>query len=187
MLRPFQDQAPSVADSAYVDPAATVVGDVRIEADATVLPGAVIRGDGGGEVVLEHGANVQDNVTIHADAPGRRVHLAPYAAIGHNAIVHNATLGERSLVGMGATVLDDAELEPESAVGANALVLEETTVETGTLVGGVPASVIKTGLESDNALFETGAGYVERIGGLQAGLVEESPRRGQDDHGAGDK
>ena len=203
MIRGFDDQEPTVAESAYVDPAATVIGNVTIEVDATILPGAVIRGDGGGEVVLilvavillltslcylrrqtrsawilnssfhvltatsiREAANVQDNVTIHADAPGERVLLEEHAAVGHNAIVHNATVGAHSLVGMGATVLDGATLDPYSVVAANSLVTEGTTVASETLVAGTPAEPIREGLDCDGDFFETAAHYTERVEGL---------------------
>jgi len=165
MIRGFDDQEPTVADSAYIDPAATVIGNVTIGAEATVLPGAVIRGDGGGEVVLQEAANVQDN-----DAPGEQVVLEPRAAVGHNAIVHNATVGEHSLVGMGATVLDRATVEPFSVVAADSLVTEGQRVEEGTLVAGSPAEVLRENLDRDSALFATAAHYTERVEGLRAGL-----------------
>jgi len=169
MRRSFHDQEPEVADSAYVDPTAVLVGDVRVAAEATVLPGAVIRGDGGGTVVLEARANVQDNATIHADAPGEAVRLEENAAVGHNAIVHNATVGECSLVGMHATVLDGTTLEPYSAVGAHSLVPGGRRVESGTLVAGVPAEVLREGLEPENRLFRTAETYVERVEGFDSG------------------
>lgn len=167
MVRRYQDHEPAVADSAYVDPASVVIGNVTIGEEATILPGAVVRGDGGGEVVLDARANVQDNATIHADAPGQQVHLKENAAVGHNAIVHNATVGEHSLVGMNATVLDRAVLEPYSVVGANSLVTEGQRVESETLVGGTPASVLKEDLDRDSALFATAASYVERVEGFE--------------------
>lgn len=166
MERAFHDREPTVADSAYVDPTAVLVGDVTVGEEATVLPGAVLRGDGGGEIVLDARANVQDNVTIHADASGQRVHLRENAAVGHNAVVHNATVGEHSLVGMNATVLDGAVLEPYSVVGANSLVRESQRVESGTLVGGTPAEVLREDLDRDGALFATAASYVERVEGF---------------------
>lgn len=166
MIRPFREYEPAVADSAYVDPTAVVIGNVTIGEEATVLPGAVIRGDGGGEVVLEARANVQDNVTIHADAPGERVVLKENAAVGHNAIVHNATVGTHSLVGMHATVLDRAVLEPYSAVGANSLVPGGTRVESGTLVVGSPAEVLRDDLDRENVLFATAERYTERVDGF---------------------
>jgi carbonic anhydrase/acetyltransferase-like protein (isoleucine patch superfamily) len=173
MGRSFHDQEPTVADSAYVDPTAVVVGNVTIGEEATVLPGAVLRADGGGEILLDTRANVQDNVTVHADAPGEQVHLQENAAVGHNAIVHNATIGEHSLVGMNATVLDGATLDPYSVVGANSLVREGQRIESETLVGGTPAEVLRADLDRDDALFETAKRYTERVEGLAAGLNEE--------------
>jgi carbonic anhydrase/acetyltransferase-like protein (isoleucine patch superfamily) len=174
MLRSFHDQEPEIAGSAYVDPQATVIGNVTIGEEATVLPGAVLRGDGGGEIVLEARANIQDNVTIHADAEGERAVLRENAAVGHNAIVHNATVGEHSLVGMNATVLDNAALDPYSVVAANSLVREDQCVDSRTLVGGTPATVLREGLDRDDRLFETAARYTERVEGLQTGkLLEE--------------
>lgn len=173
MGRPFHDQEPTVAESAYVDPEATVIGDVTIGPDATVLPGAVIRGDGGGEVVLRESANVQDNVTMHADQPGKQVVLEDNAAVGHNAIVHNATVGGHSLVGMHATVLDDVVLEPHSVVAASSLVLEGETIPSGALAAGSPADIVRDDLDPDNDLFETAAAYTERADGFRAGTERD--------------
>jgi len=172
MIRGYEDREPEIADSAYVDPQATVIGDVKIRENATVLPGAVLRGDGG-EIVLEAKANVQDNVTIHADEPTNRVVLEENAAVGHNAIVHNATVGEHSLVGMHATVLDDAVLEPYSAVGAKAFVMEEQRIPSRTMAGGQPAETIKENISEDSALFQAAEFYVERAKGLEAGRIIE--------------
>lgn len=169
MIRSFYDQEPDIADTAYVDSEATVVGAVTVGDDATILPGAVLRGDGGGKVVLETGANVQDNATIHADADGEQVRLAENAAVGHNAIVHNATVGEHSLVGMNSTVLDHATVESYSVVAANSLVREGQRVESGVLVGGSPAETIREDLDPDDRLFETAARYTQRVDGFRAG------------------
>lgn len=138
MIRSYDDTAPEIAPSAYVDRAATVIGDVTIEADASVWPGAVLRGDHG-SIVLREGANIQDNATLHEG-----VEIGPYATVGHNAIVHAATVGERAMVGMGAIVLDHATIGAESLVGANSLVTEGTDVAESVLVAGTPAERVKT-------------------------------------------
>ena len=170
MLRAFDGTAPEVAESAYVDPQAVVIGDVTIGPEATVLPGAVIRADGG-PVVLERRANVQDNVTIHADARGSGVFLKERAAVGHNAIVHNATVGKRSLVGMHATVLDNAVLEPRSVAAAKALVTEGMRVKTGTLVGGAPAEVLRDEMDEFELLFYVADRYAQHIDGMESETV----------------
>ena len=137
MIRSFNGTEPEIADSAYVDPAATVIGDVTIEAQASVWPGTVLRGDHG-SIVLREGANVQDNSTLHEGAE-----IGPYATVGHNAIVHSATVGERAMVGMGAIVLDRSTIGDGSLVGANSLVTEDTDVPESVLVAGTPAELVK--------------------------------------------
>jgi carbonic anhydrase/acetyltransferase-like protein (isoleucine patch superfamily) len=137
MIRSFKGMEPDIADSAYVAPGATVIGEVTIGPEASVWPGVVLRGDHG-EIVLEEGANVQDNSTLHEG-----VEIGPYATVGHNAIVHGASVGERAMVGMGAIVLDRSTIGAESLVGANSLVTEGTEVPESVLVAGTPAEVVK--------------------------------------------
>lgn len=142
MIRSFDGLEPTIADSAYVDPAATVIGDVTLEAETSVWPGTVLRGDDGA-IVLREGANVQDNATVHEGAE-----LGAYATVGHNAVVHGASVGSRAMVGMGAIVLDDAHVGEESLVGANSLVTEGTEIPPSVLVTGTPAEVRKEVEES---------------------------------------
>jgi carbonic anhydrase/acetyltransferase-like protein (isoleucine patch superfamily) len=135
MLRSFDGTEPTVHEEAYVDPAAVVVGDVTLEADASVWPNTTLRGDQGGIVVRE-GANVQDNAVLHDGTE-----VGPYATVGHAAIVHRATVEERALVGMGATVLDDAVVGERAMVGANALVTRGTEIPPGARATGTPVDI----------------------------------------------
>jgi carbonic anhydrase/acetyltransferase-like protein (isoleucine patch superfamily) len=128
---------PEVADSAYVDEAAVVVGDVVIEAEASVWPNATLRGDHG-RIVVGEGANVQDNAVLHEDAI-----LEPSVTVGHSAIVHAATVATEALVGMNAVVLDDARVGERAVVGAGSVVTEGTRVPAETLAVGTPAEVRK--------------------------------------------
>jgi len=142
MIRSFDGHEPDVHESAYVDPAAVVIGDVTLEAEASVWPNVTLRGDHG-PIVLREGANVQDNAVLHEGAE-----IGPYATVGHTAIVHNAEVRERGLVGMGATVLDRSVVGEEAMVGANSLVTEDSEIEASTLYAGVPAEKIKEVEES---------------------------------------
>ena len=153
MLRSIDGKRPRVADSAYVDEAAVVIGDVVIEADASVWPNTTLRGDHG-TIVVGEGANVQDNAVMHEDAE-----LAPYATVGHSAIVHDATVGERALVGMNATVLDGAHVGDGAVVAAGSVVTEGTDVPPSTLVVGAPAEP-KAEID-DPALEATADRYVD--------------------------
>lgn len=153
MIRSFDGAVPEIADSAYVDESAVVIGDVVLEAETSVWPGAVLRGDHG-TITLREGANVQDNATLHEECE-----LGSHTTVGHNAIVHAAETGERSLVGMGAIVLDGATVGEEAIVAANSVVTEGTAVPARTLVAGAPAEVVK---ELDDAGFAAAADrYIE--------------------------
>jgi carbonic anhydrase/acetyltransferase-like protein (isoleucine patch superfamily) len=136
-VRSFDGDEPQIHDSARIDPDATVVGDVTVEADASVWPGAVLRGDDG-HIRVREGANVQDGAVCHEGAD-----VGPYATVGHNAIIHGATVEERAMVGMGAVVLDRSTVGERALVAAGSVVTEDTDVPAETLVAGTPASVVK--------------------------------------------
>ncbi|MEU2054411.1 gamma carbonic anhydrase family protein [Streptomyces bungoensis] len=130
---------PQVDPGAFVAPTASVIGDVTLHAGASVWYGAVVRGDVE-RITVEADANVQDNVTLHAD-PGFPVRIGARVSIGHNAVVHGATVEDDCLVGMGATVLNGAVIGAGSLVAAQALVPQGMVVPPGSLVAGVPAKV----------------------------------------------
>ncbi|ELY93375.1 isoleucine cluster protein [Natrialba hulunbeirensis JCM 10989] len=153
MLRSFDGTEPQVADSAYVDDAAVVIGDVRIEAEASIWPNTTLRGDHGTIVVGER-TNVQDNAVLHEHAT-----LECGATVGHSAIVHNATVAEGALVGMNAVVLDGAHIGEGAVVAAGSVVTEGTDVPPSTLVAGAPAEP-KTEID-DARLAGTADRYVE--------------------------
>ncbi|MEU6672079.1 gamma carbonic anhydrase family protein [Streptomyces sp. NPDC046727] len=130
---------PQVDPEAFVAPMASVIGDVTLHAGASVWYGAVVRGDVE-KITVGAQANVQDNVTLHAD-PGYPVTVGERVSIGHNAVVHGATVEDDCLIGMGATVLNGAVIGAGSLVAAQALVPQGMVVPPGSLVAGVPAKV----------------------------------------------
>nr|BFD86074.1 gamma carbonic anhydrase family protein [Streptomyces sp. Xyl84] len=130
---------PQVDAEAFVAPTATVIGAVTLGSGASVWYGAVLRGDVERISVGAH-SNVQDNCTLHAD-PGFPVSVGERVSIGHNAVVHGATVEDDCLVGMGATVLNGAVIGAGSLVAAQALVPQGMRVPPGSLVAGVPAKV----------------------------------------------
>ncbi|MGW4885448.1 gamma carbonic anhydrase family protein [Streptomyces murinus] len=130
---------PRVDAEAFVAPTASVIGDVTLGAGASVWYGAVVRGDVE-TITVGARANVQDNVTLHAD-PGFPVTIGERVSIGHNAVVHGATVEDDCLIGMGATVLNGAVIGAGSLVAAQALVPQGMVVPAGSLVAGVPAKV----------------------------------------------
>jgi carbonic anhydrase/acetyltransferase-like protein (isoleucine patch superfamily) len=153
MIRTFDGIEPDIHETAYVDPAATVIGDVEIGPEASVWPNVTLRGDDG-RIVLERGANVQDNAVCHEPTVIREE-----ATIGHSAIVHAAEVKRRAMVGMNAVVLDDAVVGEESLVGAGSVVTEGTEIPDSTLAAGTPAQVVKE--VEDSMWAYAGEAYVE--------------------------
>ena len=133
-------KAPRVHPSAFIAPGAALIGDVEIGAESSVWFGAVLRADAD---AIRVGArcNLQDGVIVHCDA-GAPVLLEEEVSVGHAAMLHGCTLRRRCLVGIGARVLNHAEIGPESLVAAGALVPERTKVPERSLVVGVPGRIV---------------------------------------------
>ena len=135
----FEGKSPTVHDDAFVAETATIIGDVTIEAGASVWYGAVIRSDYA-PIVVRAGANVQDGSVIHGP-PDHPIEIGPGATVGHVVVIHGASLGEEALVANGATVLDGARIGARAMVAAGALVTPGMEVPAETLAVGVPAKV----------------------------------------------
>ncbi len=133
------DKVPVIHPTAFIAPTATIVGDVRIGARASVWYGAVVRGDTSYAEIGE-GANVQDGAVVHgrADLPAI---IGRDASVAHNAVIHGATIGERALIANGAQVLDGASVGAGSLIAAGSVVLPETHIPPGMLAAGTPAVV----------------------------------------------
>lgn len=142
--------------SVYIAASATVTGDVSMGTDSSVWHGAVVRADCA-PITIGARSNVQDNVTIHVD-PGFPVRVGEGVSIGHNAIVHGCTVGDNTIIGMGAILLNGARVGRDCIVGAGALVTQGTEIPDGSLAFGSPARVRRAmspdeiGRNRDNAL-----------------------------------
>ncbi|RME75752.1 MAG: gamma carbonic anhydrase family protein [Planctomycetota bacterium] len=140
MIRPFDGRAPRIAADAWVHPSAEVIGDVELAAGVSVWCHAVLRGDVG-RLVLGEGSNLQDGCVVHCTGGRNTTRVGRDCTIGHRAILHGCTIGDRVLVGMGAIVMDDVVIEDEVIVGAGSLLTPGTRVPAGSLVLGAPARV----------------------------------------------
>jgi carbonic anhydrase/acetyltransferase-like protein (isoleucine patch superfamily) len=134
-------QAPDLpADGNYfIAETATVIGRVRLKPGASVWFGAVLRGDDE-DIVVGEGSNVQDNCVFHVD-PGYPITIGRNCTIGHKAVVHGCTIGDNTLIGMGATILNGARIGRNCLIGANALVTEHNEIPDNSLVVGAPGKV----------------------------------------------
>ena len=122
----------------YIAPNATVVGDVVLGEDVNIWYGAVLRGDAG-TITVGPGTNIQDNCVVHDETV-----ICAGCTLGHGAIVHGCTLGDNTLIGMGAIVLNGAVLGENCLVGAGALVTGKMRAPAGSVILGSPAKVVKT-------------------------------------------
>jgi len=188
MYYEFNGLRPVVHPSAFVHPQANVTGDVWIGKDVYIGPGAVLRGDWG-RITVGDGANVQENCVVHV-FPGKDVVLEPSAHIGHGAIIHGATVGENSLVGMGAVLMDDVHIGKESIVGALSFVKQGTVVPPRSILVGNPAKVIKDVTDDVLAWKSEGTAWYQRLPkdcheGLVAcePLSEDDPNRARGEGG----
>lgn len=142
MVLALGDRAPALHEEAWLAPGATLVGDVRLSARASVWYGCVLRADGSAIEVGED-SNLQDGCVVHADDRGPVV-VGRGVSVGHRAVLHGCTVEDGSLVGMGAVVLTGARIGKESLVAAGAVVREGMEVPEYSLVAGVPAVVRRT-------------------------------------------
>ncbi|MEW2166623.1 gamma carbonic anhydrase family protein [Streptomyces sp. NPDC007084] len=139
LIKGIGGKEPQVDQEAFVAPTSVVIGDVTLHAGASAWYGAVLRADCG-PIVIGADSNVQDNCSLHVD-PGFPITVGERVSIGHNAVLHGATVEDDCLIGMGATVLNGAVIGAGSLVAAQALVPQGMRVPPGSLVAGVPAKV----------------------------------------------
>jgi len=155
------DDTPIIPASAYVAPEATLIGKVILGENASVWPGAVLRGDNEA-LAIGNGSNVQDNAVLHAD-PGFPLTVGENVTIGHQAMLHGCTIGDGSLIGIQALVMNGAVIGKDCLVGAGALIPEGKTYGERKLILGSPAKVIRELSDEDiEKMHRAAAGYVMR-------------------------
>jgi carbonic anhydrase/acetyltransferase-like protein (isoleucine patch superfamily) len=149
----FEGRAPVVSPQAWIAPTATLIGDVLVEAEASIWYGAVLRADFG-PIVVRRGANVQDGSVLHGGADPV-TEIGEGATIGHLCVVHGAVIGAEALVGNGATVLDGVTVGSRALVAAGATVPPGMEIPGGMLAAGVPARVVREVSAGAQAWVET--------------------------------
>ena len=141
MIYSFNNYIPVIHQSSFIHPQAIVTGNVIIGKNCYIGPGAALRGDWG-QIILEDGCNVQENCTVHM-FPGVTVLLKEGTHIGHGAIIHGATIGRNSLVGMNAVIMDNVQLGDECIVGALTFIKADEIIPARSVVVGNPAKIVK--------------------------------------------
>jgi len=157
----LDDLIPTFAEDAWAAPSADLIGDVRLGRRASVWFGAVIRADNT-PILIGEESNVQDGAIGHSD-PGAPLTIGARVTVGHQAILHGCSIGEQSLIGMGARILNGATIGANSLVGAGALVTEGKIFDPGMLIVGAPARAIRP-LSDDEiaALALSAAQYAQK-------------------------
>ncbi|HEX4026557.1 MAG TPA: gamma carbonic anhydrase family protein [Rhizomicrobium sp.] len=149
---------PEIAEDCWIAPDAVLIGKVQLLKGASIWFGAVLRGDNDW-ITIGPNSNVQDHSIIHAD-PGQPVTIGRGVTIGHRVIVHSASVGDDTLIGMGAILLNRARIGARSLVGAGALATEDKSFEDGKMILGAPARAVRdlspeqiSGIEKSAAIY----------------------------------
>lgn len=166
-VRSFEQYVPKIAESAYVDPAALVVGEVTVGEKASLWPMSVARGDVN-RIEIGEGTNIQDGTVIHVthDGPyspgGIPTRIGRHVTVGHLCLIHACTIGDHCLIGMGSVIMDGAVLEDDVLLAAGSLVSPGKRLAGGKLYRGRPARAVRelTGEELDMLRY-SGRHYVK--------------------------
>ena len=152
MIRAYQGRLPVVPATCYVDLSAQVIGDVELGENASVWMNAVLRGDVNA-IRVGANSNVQDCAVLHGMRDEYPVIVGEWVTIGHNATVHGCVMEDAVLIGMGATILNDARIGEGSIIAAGAVIAEHMIIPPNSLVAGVPGKVRRTLGDEDRKLI----------------------------------
>ena len=147
-IRTFKNLKPDIGQRVYIDPQASVIGNVKIGDDSSIWPGSVVRGDVN-YIHIGQRTNIQDNSTIHVsrdsdDHPGGfPAIIGDDVTVGHHVILHACKIGSRCLIGMGSLVMDNVTIEDDVMLGAGSLVTQNTILSAGHLYLGRPAKPVR--------------------------------------------
>ena len=158
MIVTFQGKTPRISSEAFVAETATLIGDVTVGPDSSVWYGAVIRGDCS-RITVGCGTSIQDNAILHTEKD-RPLTIGDNVTIGHGAIIHCASVGSNTLIGMGAILLDGAVIGDHCVIGAGAVIKEKAVVPPGSMMVGVPAKCVRELGPGQRALLDASSPYV---------------------------
>jgi len=165
----LDDQTPSVHPTAYVADSADVMGNVTLAADASIWFGAVIRGDNE-PITIGEGSNIQDGSVLHSDM-GKPLTIGKHVTVGHKVMLHGCTIGDESLIGIGAVVLNGAHIGKNCLVGAGSLVTEGKVFPDGSMILGCPAKVVRQLTpEQQEGLRQSAKNYIDNAHLFQSTL-----------------
>ncbi|MEC8442853.1 MAG: gamma carbonic anhydrase family protein [Pseudomonadota bacterium] len=151
------DRRPTRGQDVFVADNARVIGSVALEDQSSIWFGAILRGDND-QITIGPQSNVQDGAVLHTD-PGIKLTLGRGVTVGHNAMLHGCEIGDYSLVGIGAVILNKATIGKHCIIGANALIPEGMDIPDGSLVVGAPAVIKRTLNDAQKKMLEASAAH----------------------------
>jgi gamma-carbonic anhydrase len=174
-IRSYRGKSPRIAASAYIDPAAVIIGDVEIGEDASIWPLTVARGDVH-FIRIGKRTNVQDGCVLHVMKDLHSLVLGDDVTVGHSVTLHGCVIESRCLIGMRATILNGAVVGEDCIIAAGTLITERTVIPAGSLVMGSPGKVKRQLMEADR---ESIAAYATRYAGYKEIYRAEAEARGE--------
>jgi len=167
-IKSFQGINPIIADSAYVDETALVVGDVSIAEDSSIWPMTVVRGDVN-KITIGSATNIQDGSVLHVTHPhqnhpdGFALHVGNNVTVGHKVILHGCVIADNCLIGMGSTIMDGAVVNSHVLVGAGSLVSPGKELESGYLYLGSPVKKLRPLSDEEYAWIDYSAIHYKKL------------------------
>ncbi|MBU8892662.1 MAG: gamma carbonic anhydrase family protein [Bacteroidales bacterium] len=143
LIKSVREFTPEFGNNCFLAENSTIIGDVKTGNDCSFWFNSIVRGDVN-SIQIGNKVNIQDGAILHCTYNKSKIYLGDNVSVGHNAIIHGATIKDNVLIGMGAIIMDNVEIGENSIIAAGALVLENTKIEPGSVFGGVPAKKIKS-------------------------------------------
>lgn len=161
MIGPVRGKSPEIGQETFVAPSADIIGDVRIGRGCSIWYNTTLRGDVM-PIIIGDETNIQDNTVVHGTYNKCGAVIGNKVTVGHSVVLHGCKIGDLCLIGMGAIIMDQAEIPPNSIVGAGSLVTENSTFPEGHLILGRPAKAVRPLNEKELAFLPQSAkNYIE--------------------------
>ena len=161
MIKTFRGKSPIIPDSCYISESVDLIGDVTLGENVSLWFGAVVRGDMH-FITIGNRSNIQDNSVIHVTTDISPTRIGDEVTVGHNAIIHGATIEDRCLIGMGSIIMDDVVVGEGSIVGAGAVVPPNMIIPPRSLVVGLPAKIVRQTTDEElKMIIERAQHYID--------------------------
>ena len=161
MIKKFRGKSPVIPDSCYISESVDLIGEVTLGENVSLWFGTVVRGDMH-FITIGNRSNIQDNSVVHVTTDISPTRIGDEVTVGHNAIIHGATIEDRCLIGMGAIIMDDSVVGEGSIVGAGAVVPPNMIIPPHSLVVGLPAQIVRQTTDEElEMIIERAQHYID--------------------------